>query len=464
MRQWGRLAGIVAVVGATAFLPRSIGSLQAAPLPKHTKCGTTVMDSIGSTPALYTIHDNATAQIIQIQPNHQGSLPNQLEPVGALQASPSDAGSTFSAGRRFPMPENWTCGKAVSFWFHGTGSGKKVALTVQGQSAKDPGPSGWQLAWSDEFNGPAGAAPDPSVWGHDTGGGGWGNHELEYYTSSTDNAALDGQGNLLITVRKADPSQNLSCWYGDCQYTSARLLTEGNVAFGYGRIEARIKIPSGAGYWPAFWLLGTNINQVGWPQCGETDIMENVGRLPTTLYGTLHGPGYEGAGYGGSYDSPAPLAADYHVYAVDWTPNQVSWSIDGQTYFTAKRSSVPGQWVFSHPMFVILNVAVGGDFGQAVDPSTVFPQSMAVDYVRYSTAPDTAQRFTAAFTDKKAGWQHVTIPLSSFKPAGAQPSGAPRDARLKLGAVWGYEFIAPAGLSAMTVADLHVARKLPKKK
>ena len=151
------------------------------------------------------------------------------------------------------------------------------------------------LVWGDEFDEPAGTPPNPDHWGYGHGDGtaesiaGWGNNELEYYTELAENAATDGAGNLVITARVADPG--LDCYYGPCKYTSARLLTSGKYVLQYGRVEARIKVPSGVGLWPAFWMLGTNIGSVGWPASGEIDVMENVGRQPKKLYGTLHGPG-----------------------------------------------------------------------------------------------------------------------------------------------------------------------------
>ena len=150
------------------------------------------------------------------------------------------------------------------------------------------------IVWQDEFNGAANTPPDPSKWRYDIGGHGWGNNELQYYTSSVSNAAHNGQGQMVITARRENPA-NHQCYYGRCQYTSARLLTQGRYANTYGRFEARIKIPRGQGIWPAFWMLGDNIGSVGWPASGEIDIMENIGREPNTVHGTLHGPGYSGA-------------------------------------------------------------------------------------------------------------------------------------------------------------------------
>src|SRR5215213_1499234 len=152
-----------------------------------------------------------------------------------------------------------------------------------------------KLTFRDEFNGASGSAIDTTKWAAETGGGGWGNQELQYYTNSTQNAYLDGNGSLVIKAVKLQQPLTLSCWYGPCQYTSARLITKGKFDLKYGRFEARIKVPSGQGVWPAFWMLGSNIDTVGWPQTGEIDIMENIGREPTTVHGTVHGPGYSGA-------------------------------------------------------------------------------------------------------------------------------------------------------------------------
>ncbi|MFY1633927.1 lectin [Solwaraspora sp. WMMB335] len=250
-----------------------------------------------------------------------------------------------------------------------------------GTAAAAPGP----LTWSDEFNGAAGTAPDAAKWRRDIGGGGWGNNELQYYTGSTANAAHDGNGNLVVTARRENPA-GYNCWYGSCQYTSARLLTAGTFTQAYGRFEARIKIPRGQGIWPAFWMLGDNFGSVGWPDSGEIDIMENIGREPATVHGTLHGPGYSGgAAVTGSYTTPGgrPLADDFHVFAVDWAPDAITWSVDGTVYSRKTAADLRGnRWVFDHPFFMILNVAVGGNWPGSPDGSTSFPQQMLVDYVR----------------------------------------------------------------------------------
>jgi len=244
-------------------------------------------------------------------------------------------------------------------------------------------PAQWSLVWSDEFNGRSGPRVDSAKWSFDIGGGGWGNHELESYTNRLDNARVRG-GALVITALK-------ETFTGADQitrdYTSARLLTKNKFTQTYGRFEARIKLPYGQGIWPAFWLLGNDIDTDGWPICGEIDIMENIGKEPSVVHGTLHGPGYSGAhGVTASYDLPRnnKLADDYHVFAVEWEPDVIRFYVDDRLYKTRTPADVPlgKAWVFNHPFFVILNVAVGGDFPGKPDATTVFPQVMKVDYVR----------------------------------------------------------------------------------
>ncbi|MFD9319502.1 ricin-type beta-trefoil lectin domain protein [Streptomyces sp. NPDC060053] len=247
------------------------------------------------------------------------------------------------------------------------------------------------VTFSEEFDGAAGSAVDGSRWQIETGDN-VNNHERQYYTAGNRNAALDGQGHLVITARRENPG-NYQCWYGRCEYTSARLNTSGRFTTTYGRVEARMKVPRGQGMWPAFWMLGNDIGQVGWPASGEIDVMENVGFEPATVHGTLHGPGYSGsAGIGAGYTLPGGQAfADaYHTFAVDWSPNAITWSVDGTVYQRRTPADLGGrQWVFDKPFFLILNLAVGGYWPGDPDGSTVFPQQLLVDYVRVST--DTAQ-------------------------------------------------------------------------
>lgn len=249
-----------------------------------------------------------------------------------------------------------------------------IALAMQAHAQTLPG---WNLIWSDEFTQADNSVPNSTKWGYDIGGSGWGNNELQYYTDRTQNARIES--NQLVIEARAEN-------FGGKNYTSARLLTKGKHAWTYGRIEARIKIPRGQGIWPAFWMLGTNIDAVGWPQCGEIDIMENIGSLPSNLYGTIHGPGYSGGGgISGSYVLPgAEFADDFHVFAIEREENRIRWFIDGQQYFTLTPANLPGgsAWVFNAPQFLILNVAVGGNWPGPPNSSTVFPQRMTVDYVR----------------------------------------------------------------------------------
>jgi beta-glucanase (GH16 family) len=256
-----------------------------------------------------------------------------------------------------------------------------------GASAQQPStpPSSnpqWVLTWSDEFNGADGSAPDPAKWVMETGGGGWGNNELESYTARTENVHQEN-GNLVIQALKESYTGSDGIAR---EYTSARLNTAGKFSQTYGKFEARIKIPYGQGIWPAFWLLGDNISTAGWPACGETDIMENVGFEPTKVHGSMHGAGYSGATpLTGVYTlSSGRFADDYHVFAVEWEPNVVRFYVDDQLYQTRTTADIPAgtQWAFNHSFFVILNVAVGGNWPGSPDASTVFPQKMLVDYVR----------------------------------------------------------------------------------
>jgi beta-glucanase (GH16 family) len=249
--------------------------------------------------------------------------------------------------------------------------------------APPPAPPAWKLVWSDEFNGPNDSAVDSNKWVTETGGGGWGNNELEYYTSRLENASQK-DGNLVISVLREkyigpdDATRN---------YTSARLKTQGKFSQAYGRFEARIKVPRGQGIWPAFWMLGDDIEKPGWPACGEIDIMENIGKEPALVHGTIHGPGYSGAnGIGTPYALPGDqrFADDFHIFAVEWEPNTIRFYVDDHLYATRTPADLPKgtKWVYDHRFFLLLNVAVGGGWPGDPDASTVFPQTMLVDYVR----------------------------------------------------------------------------------
>jgi beta-glucanase (GH16 family) len=232
--------------------------------------------------------------------------------------------------------------------------------------------------WADEFTGPATAAPDSTKWTYDLGAGGWGNQELETYTNQPQNVFVDGAGHLIIRVERSGST-----------YTSARLKTQGIFSTRYGTIEARIRLPFGQGIWPAFWMLGTNITSAGWPQCGEIDIMENIGREPSINHGSAHGPGYSGGNaITGLFTLPggARFSDDFHIFTIQWAPGSIKFFVDGTAYKTVTTASLPAgaPWVFDNPFFLILNVAVGGNFPGAPDATTQFPQQMMVDYVRVS--------------------------------------------------------------------------------
>ena len=243
--------------------------------------------------------------------------------------------------------------------------------------------SRWKLIWSDEFNGPDGSRPDESKWKFEVGGNGWGNEELEYYTSRAENSFVQG-GNLVIRALKETFTGPDHVTRG---YTSARMTTQGLFDQAYGRFEARIKIPRGEGLWPAFWLLGNDFGKIGWPANGEIDIMENIGKQPFSIHGSMHGPGYSGDhGLTSEYKLPggAHFFDDFHLFAIEWEPNIVRFYVDEDLYATFTPSLLPAgtKWVFDHPFFIILNVAVGGHWPGPPDSTTVFPQAMLVDYVR----------------------------------------------------------------------------------
>lgn len=245
----------------------------------------------------------------------------------------------------------------------------------------------YRLVWSDEFDQPDGSLPDPDNWNYDIGRGvnGWGNGEFQYYTDRAKNARIEN-GQLVIEAHEEQ--------FDTALYTSARLVTRGKNDWTYGRFEARIKLPEGAaGLWPAFWMLGSNISEVGWPQCGEIDIMEYVSRLPNEIYGTIHGPGYSGGlSFGDTYEFGGPAVGEFHVYAVEWEPEIIRWYVDGNLYHTAEPEDivgsgrVPREWVFDAPQHILLNLAIGGTFGGQISDELEFPTRMLVDYVRVYAA------------------------------------------------------------------------------
>ncbi|MXS71294.1 glycoside hydrolase family 16 protein [Chryseobacterium binzhouense] len=254
------------------------------------------------------------------------------------------------------------------------------AVSCEEESVQTLPERSWELTWSDEFDGVAGTLPDAAKWSYDigTGSGGWGNQELQYYTNRPENVSLDGNGNLVITARKEN--------YNGSAFTSARIKTKGLFDQQYGRFEARLKTPYGPGLWPAFWMLGANIDTVQWPQCGEIDIMELRGQEPHIAHGTLHGPGYSaGNAITKAYAlKDGRFDVDFHLFAVEWDADKIDFFVDDYLYQRLTRDEVEkkGQWVYNSPFFMILNVAVGGNYvGFPVD-GTPFPQKMTIDYVR----------------------------------------------------------------------------------
>ena len=222
--------------------------------------------------------------------------------------------------------------------------------------------------WSDEFN--TDGVPNPNNWGYDTGNNnGWGNNELEYYTNRQENAYVSN-GTLKIVLKKEA--------YQGFNYTSARLLSKGKFSFKYGKVDIRAKLPAGGGTWPALWMLGDNISTVNWPACGEIDIMEHVGNQLNKIYGTLHHPGHSGANGDGATVNIPNVTSEFHLYSLDWGPSQIKFYVDNQLFYTfANNSSLP----FNQNFFFIMNVAMGGNFGGAVDPNFT-SSTLEVDYIR----------------------------------------------------------------------------------
>jgi beta-glucanase (GH16 family) len=244
----------------------------------------------------------------------------------------------------------------------------------------EPGEGTWGLVFHDEFEGEADNLPNASVWAFDVSGAGFGNQQLEYDTDRPENVSLDGLGHLRIVARAEKYLSN--------QYTSGRIQTRDTFTHAYGRFEARMKMPVGRGLWPAFWLLGADEGATTtWPESGELDVVEYLGQEPLVVHGSAHGPGYSGANpITATYELPGPDGFDdaFHVFAIEWDEARIAWLVDGQVYQVMTPDDLPAgtEWVFDHPFFLILNLAVGGNFPGPPDASTVFPQTLLVDYVR----------------------------------------------------------------------------------
>jgi beta-glucanase (GH16 family) len=282
----------------------------------------------------------------------------------------------------------------------------------------------WRLIWADEFDLPDGSAPDPAKWTYDLGGHGWGNNELQSHTARRENSRIEG--GLLVIEARAERYVGVDGRVRD--YTSARIKTQGRATWTYGRVEARMQLTAGRGIWPAFWMLGANYASVGWPTCGEIDIMENVGHEPETVYGTVHGPGYSGGdNVGGDFTLPdgGRFADHFHLFAVEWEPDSIRWLVDNRVYFQISRADLPAGalWVFDHPFFLIMNVAVGGNWPGAPDVSTVFPQRLLVDYVRVyarASSPAPVLRTSSGPLGVNVVWP-LAFPQGRLQRAGTMP-------------------------------------------
>jgi len=317
-------------------------------------------------------------------------------------------GGESTLTRDFAAGQDWSAYEGLSFWHLGDGDGDTVTVTV------------------------------------------------------SDNAAHDGDGNMVITAREIDPATtDLDCWYGPCTHTSARLITEQKQEFEYGRIESRVQVPQGSGIWPAVWTLGNDFREVGWPQTGEIDVMEFVGRLPNEIFGTIHGPGYSGGNsYGDIYTFDTPVYEEFHTFSVEWTPERIDWFVDDIQYYTATPADVaPNEWVYDHPFSLLTNVAVGGNFGGTPGEDLVFPQSLTLDYIRVFQAPDTAERFETSFVDNQAGWRQVTVAFADLTRAADQPAGAPDDG-LTVTDVQGYGF-GFSGAGSMSLDRVTLVEDVP---
>ncbi len=264
------------------------------------------------------------------------------------------------------------------------------AASGESNRQRDHAGSQWTLVWNDEFDGPDGSLPDAKKWSIVRDGSGFGNQELEYDTDLPTNLHMEG-GKLIITARK----ESYKGPDGIARnYTSARLETAGHFQQKYGRFEARIKIPKGQGIWPAFWMLGSDFTSAGWPSCGEIDIMENVGFEPEKVHGALHGPDYSGNNpLIGAYTLPnhEAVSDNFHVFAVEWAPDVIRFYVDDHLFETQTIDSIPSskRWVFDHPFYILLDLAVGGAWPGNPDAATPFPATMLVDYVRvYTLQPE----------------------------------------------------------------------------
>ena len=365
-----------------------------------------LVDDFETHPWLFGTEGDVTLQVREIPGEETGGYPGSDGHENVLDVT-HDGPATLS--RDFAQGQEWSAYEGMSFWYRGEGDGDEVTVRLADNDGPDPGPDAWTQVWSDEFDGAAGAPADPDNWTYDVGGWGWGNEELQYYTGSTEDAALDGQGNLVITAREIAPSADgPQCWYGPCTHTSARLTSEHKHEFTSGRIESRVRAPQAPGIDPSLWMLGDGFAAAPPFQLDEPELYE--------------------------------LASDdWHTFAVEWQPERIDWFVDGILHHSLTPAAVgPDEWGYDRRFPLLMNLAVVGDDGSlGGDPA--FPQSLAVDYIRVFQAPETAERFESSFVDDVAGWRQVTVPFDSFARASDQPVGAPDDG-LTLTGVRGYGF------------------------
>jgi beta-glucanase (GH16 family) len=350
-----------------------------------------------------------------------------IEPPNTISVPPQNSGAPSSRGfiaLRWASSE----GRPSFTWSRCALLACLILLATTLPVATQAQSPNWQLTWSDDFNAPNGSPPDPAKWNIVTGGKGFGNNELETYTSRPANVQQQN-GNLVITAQKEDLTGPDGI---PRNYTSARINTQNRFTQKYGRFEARIQLPIGKGIWPAFWLLGDNHDTQDWPDCGEIDILESIGS-PDTIYSTLHGPGYSGRnGISAKFPLPAgeSIHTAFHLYAVEWSPNDIKFFFDDHLIAERTLADLPQgtRWVYDHPFYILLNLAIGGYWPGNPDATTVFPQQMLIDYVRVYTRksgkPETSKATTnpgAPYLDSEMGASSEPgSPTSAFARGGGE--------------------------------------------
>lgn len=386
-----------------------------------------------------------------------------------VDLAPGDDGRS-TLERSWVVPTDLSAGEGLGFWYNGTGSGEHVTASVRDAGESESEAGDWEVAWADEFDGAAGTGANPDNWRHEFNGHGWGNQEFQYYTDSRENSAHDGEGHFVISLQEVTDQEVFreqvaesnernglnhpgQCSYNpsnpagspdgsaayDCAFTSARLITEGKVDFQYGRVESRAQLPDGKkGIWPAIWALGSDFFEQGWPASGEIDIMEFVGKQPNEVFGTIHGPGYNGGNaIHNTHDFGENLGNRWMRFAIEWEPEEIRWYValdsaedveDGEWhhFHTATKQQVldrGGEWVFDKPQFLIMNFAIGGNFGGPLAADLEFPQEFKVDYIRILRPSSTGHDYSYTFEDDVEGWRFVQLPFEGFESEAADADG-----------------------------------------